>query len=290
MAFELPGGLVTFQRMKVSASPVQVKTAGGGGIDLKIKAFPNTRPSLTMVSQSVSNRGHFSTGLTQEEQDFLEPKLGLAKGELSSVVPDLGNPEKVRNCYWLQQRAFMEIPVHKPRILDLSIPLDYLHYKALSQLKTVEVGMAAYNANPEAEYVMIKEEDVVKEKYTSISSKKKAYQFIRDWTTSNYSDYLFAQGQDPRHLSPDALEGQVGEAIEKNPDYFLKQVQDPTYKEKVLIGEWVRLGAIIQRGKSYTTVEGAPLASSLEEMVDFLSDKQKQGVKLEIMKLAKQGK
>lgn len=281
---------MTFQRMKVSSSPVQIKTAGGGGIDAKIKAFPNTRPSLTQVGASVSKRGHFATGLTLEEQAYLEPELGLEKGQLSSIIPDMENAEKVRNCYWLQRRAFMEIPVHKPRILDLGVALDYLHFKVISQLKTVEVGMSAYNANPEAEYVMIKESDVVKEKYTSISSKKKAYQAIAAWTTANYSDYLFAQGQDPRHLSPDALEGQVGEAIEKNPDYFLKQVQDATYKEKVLIGEWVRLGAIIQRGKSYTTLEGAPLASSLEEMVDFLSDKQKNGLKIEIMKLAKQGK
>ena len=281
---------MTFQRMKESTSPVQMKTAGGGGIDLKLKAFPNTRPSMTMVGQSTSKRGHFSTGLTQEEQDYLEPQLGLEKGQLSSVIPDMGNPDKTRNCYWLQQRSWMEVPVHKPRVLDLSIPADYLHYKALSQLSIVEVGMAAYNANPQAEYVMIKEADVEKEKGSTISAKKKAYILTSDWTTTQYSDFLFAQGEDPRNLSPTTLERKVGEVIEKNPDYFLKQVVDKTYKEKVLIGEWVRLGAIIQRGKSYTTVEGQPLAASLEEMVDFLSDKHKKGVKLEIMKLAKERK
>ncbi|MDO7847621.1 hypothetical protein Q5H92_14730 [Hymenobacter sp. M29] len=276
--------------MKSSTSPVQVKTAGGGGVDVKIKSFPNTRPNFTQAAMSGSKRGHFATGLTPEEERGLEPLLGLKEGQLSSIVPDLTNPEKVKECYYLDNRARITLPVGKPITLDLSNPIDFFQYKVASQMEKVEVGMAAYLANPQAEYVLIKEEDVVKEKYTSISSKKKAYQFIQDWTTTNYSDYLFAQGQDPRHLSPDALEGQVGEAIEKNPDYFLKQVQDKTYKEKVLIGEWVRLGAIIQRGKSYTTVEGQPLASSLEEMVDFLSDKQKQGVKLEIMKLAKDRK
>lgn len=283
MTFTLPGGLVAFHRMKQATSPVQIKTAAGGGIATNLKSFPNTRPSFTQVGMSESKKGHFSTGLTQEEQEYLEPALGLEKGQLSSIIPDMANPEKVRNCYWLQPRATVELPVHGPRTLDLSVAHDYLQYKVLSQMQSVAVGMKEYNAKSEAVFVLIKEEDVQQEKFAKVSSKKKAYQHITDWTSTQYSDYLWAQGEDPRHLNPDALEGKVGEAIEKNPDYFLKQVTDKVYKEKVQIGELVRLGVLECRGSAYK-FNGAPLADSLEEMVDFMQDKQKQGQKIEILK------
>lgn len=284
MTFVLPGGLVTFQRMKLSTSPVQIKTdKSGGGVDAKIKAFPNTRPAKTQVAMSASKRGHFATGLTLEEQTYLEPELGLEKGQLTSIIPNMDSPEKIKACYWLQTHAQIELPVQKPIILDLGTPFDYLQYKALTQMKLVAVGMKAYLADSEAEFVLIKEEDVQQETFTKVSAKKKAFQFIVDWTTSQYSDYLWAQGEDPRHLNPDAMEGKVGELIEKNPDYFLKQVTDKVYKEKVQIGELVRLGVLEVRGKAYK-FNGAPLADSLEEMVDFMQDKQKQGIKVEILK------
>ena len=214
----------------------------------------------------VDSRGHYITGLTEEEEREFEIKLHMDKGTLSRYNRD----------YWSRFRIKVE---KDGRTLDLSLTSDALEYKVLQAMDIVANSEAEKVDCPHAEYVLTSLEQEAKAESAIIKLKREAY---KEFGGMNYKDmeaFLKVIGKRVSEgTDGEILEAALGKEIEGDPANFLNIIKDPHFKMKVFIDDCRAAGAIVRMGSKYMLKGGDIIGYDLDETISYLSKDENQDV------------
>lgn len=221
------------------------------------------------LQPSVSRKtGQLVTGLTKEDETRLEEALFMDKGTLN----------KFNTKFWADY--WIRIPKDGLK-LDLSNPEDELKYLVLKADHKVATSENDAQCNMYAEFVMTSEESEAKFQSTKIKIKKDAYSKFSKMTFTEQINFLkvYEGGKNKIGLSatPEFLESTVGTIVEENPEAFLKTLEDPYFKVKVLIEDCIAARAVQKMGTKYfITGNPDPIGMTLLDTIETLNDPKNQ--------------
>lgn len=220
-------------------------------------------------SAPLAGKGRVANPLTREEQDFLE---GLLDKDL--------NPYKnFKENFYIKH--FVRL-TNEMKILDLSLPEDYLDYKVLL-LQKDEIAQSGKDKFSKGTYkYFIDDLDYEdKTRYKSTTAKKEAYKWIgklEDKGKTAMIDFLnvFYRTKPGKRaddtMSIEALTNLLDAALEDNIDEFLHLAGDPEYDTKVFIHKALQVRALSKEGNVYSLPDGTPIAKSEDEVILWLKD------------------
>lgn len=241
--------------------------------------------AVTYITVPVlASTGTYVNVLTNDEKNFLEEKMGLAKNALSIYL-------KVDN-YW---ENYMVRLIKGDNFLDLSNPDDYIKYKVLLANKDlIAPSISALNDMPKAtyKYVIIAENEEAREENKNLSATMSAYVKLGEIKDDKDIIKFVVETLDGRPLSRDSkltyITAQAYKLIQANPKLFLQVCNDPLLKTKVLISKCINYGVIAKRGDYlYTADTNTPLCENNEEPVfsvaaRFLNSPKHQDIKFSL--------
>ena len=219
------------------------------------------------IVPAIDGRGRYSTGLTEEDEKFLEDKMNLSKGTLSSYNKEFWGKFRIR----VQKDGNSLDPQNSYS--------DLLEYKVLMAHELVANSEVEKMDSPLAEYVLtnIQQEAEVESKI--FVTKRNAYQ---EFATMSYEDmvsYLKVVGKRvSEDTSREIVEAAVGKDIEAAPKNFMNVIKDPAFKLKVFITDCIAKGALIKNGSKYSLKGGDIIGYSLEETIVYLAKEENQEV------------
>ena len=188
--------------------------------------------------------GDLKNPLTDDEKEFLESFMGLEPGALSVY-------KKEKNYWW----NFQVILQKEDNYLDLKSPDDYIKYKVLLlNDNLIAPGLDALQSKPKAtyEYVVIREEEEANVNKKRINSTMEAYKEYGKIEDDASALRLVAETITGKPYAATTkliiLQDKVDGYIKQDAKLFLKIVQDPMFKTKVLIREAIDAGVISNRG------------------------------------------
>lgn len=214
--------------------------------------------------------GMFVNVLTDSEKAFLENVMGLEYNALSVY-------KKVNN-FWDDSNdvGISRVKLKKQdNYLDLSNPDDYIKYKILLANKDyIAPSLQELQDRPKAtyQYVIIAEGEESKEAKLNMSNTMMCYKEFGK--IENDIDILRTiietiEGKPTSRTSKlEFLQTRINNLIQADSKMFLRVVQDPLLKTKVLIKKAIENGIISCRGEHlYLTSNNTPLCEYNEEPV-----------------------
>ncbi len=210
------------------------------------------------LDATIRKEGYFKTGLTLDEQNTLERKLGLSEGTLSPSSE-----------YW---RTFYVRLNSDIRTLDLDNPADYLDYKILQVNKRrIASSYADAKLNPEALYVLVNEEAEAIQKNSKRQEKSKAYVTFSNMTPNEMRKFLFLEGIKADNISDEIVREKIGDIIESKPEKFNKTFEDDQFESKVFIHTLKAYGILTVR-KQQWYYNDTMLGLDEESTISWLKD------------------
>ena len=238
--------------------------------------------------------GQYAKVLTDDEQAFLEQRMGLKPGDMS--------PTKVEDNFWDREGVCVLLNKFN-NFLDLSMPMDYVKYKILLACHDfVCPSLADFARMPMESYrfVIVKEDEEMDKRKSDMDDKKEAYKAF--WRVEDDSDTLRAviEFVENRQLAPTTkltvLKSRCDQLINNNAKVFLSVITDPLLPTKVLIRQATELGVVVRRNQFYYMREGdLPLCGQNEESTlpvaaRWLNQPKNQDLLFKIQELVKQRK
>ena len=224
--------------------------------------------SKYMVTTPLLRNGLFANVLTKAEMKYLEYAMGLEPGAL--------NVYKRENNFWddSNPNGLGRIVLEKgDNYFDKSKPLDYIKLKVLmANSDKIAPSMKELQDRPKVTYrfVIINENDTVKEANTKVTAKAQAY--MEFGKISENKDILrtvieIIEGKPTASNNKlEFLQGKVGDLIESNTKLFLNTVRDPLLGNKILIKKAIEAGIIANRGNYMYLRDGnLPLCGNNQE-------------------------
>lgn len=207
------------------------------------------------------DKGRMKNILTKEEKEGLE----FLMGRDLSIYGD----------FWKGYRKGGMFPIalgKDDRILNLTVPEDYITWKVLLNTNLVANSLDDYKNKYRAsyKYVMVKENEGAQVEEERINSKAEAYEFYSNISGSVDSmRYVLRKIGKHTHSGQDStfLRKEIGKAIEieKDRNTILKLSKDKLIKEKILLEEGFSLGVIDRISGQYFTKENEPIAGEGDE-------------------------
>lgn len=214
------------------------------------------------------------TGLTKEDEERLEQVLKLEKGTLSAY----------NNAFWGDFKSAIRIDKNG-LVLDIDNPKDEIIYKNLlahPDVANSEEEMDGENA-PYYKYLITSEEIAAKVKNERYKTKRDAYKMFGKTTTANLRNFLKLAGKKADESStPDFVESEVCEIIERDPQQFIDIMSDKDFDMKVFVYDCIGIRSVIKKGPKYLINGGDQIGMSLEETVSYLKDPMNQDVYLSL--------
>lgn len=221
--------------------------------------------------------GGYATGLTREEQLYLEAITGYKLHNRFSMEVD--------HPFFGTATARLKLE-NRSTVLRLNIATDYIKYKiaiasALVANSLLDIENGLY---PEAEFYIHNEQQVAEKEAVKVNMKTKAYVKLGSMTQSQQAELVQILGNKTvRGLSLEMITTEVGAIIENNPASFLKYAEmDSTevgVRAKIL--ECINKN-ILTRENSAVLYMREQIASNFEESVQFFKDPQNQKMKIAI--------
>lgn len=188
--------------------------------------------------------GELKNPLTDDEKEFLENYMGLEPNSLSIY-------KKERNYWW----NFQVVLQKEDNYLDLSSPDDYIRYKVLLlNDNLIAPNLQTLQNYPKAtyEYVIIREEEEANVNKKRINSTMEAYKEYGKIEEDAAALRLVIETLTGKPYSSTTklivMQDKADTLIKQDAKLFLKTVQDPMFKTKVLIREAIEAGVISNRG------------------------------------------
>lgn len=217
--------------------------------------------AVDYLTTPVTRSGQYVNVLTNDEMKFLEHQMGLPKGALSVY--------RKEDNYW----DTLSIPLvgKSDTILDLSIPEDYIMYKALLANKYLVCGSAEeLKAAPKRSYryVLIRENEAIESDNIQMNNILKATvrfgELKNDYPTIKFITEMVVGKPISRSTGLDFIQNQCFDKLQQNPKVFLSFANDPLLDTKVLIRECVEYG-IVRRQANFYYVDNKPLCNDNAE-------------------------
>lgn len=205
--------------------------------------------------------GRLVTGLTsEEEKKYLAPILGLDPADVTW-------PNKVRE-FWTKYKVLL---TDKKRELNLEIPEDLIMYKFLCAHKEVAKSHEDILNKPFALFVMTDVESDAKTKNKSLNKKRMAYAYYDEMTPSERRDMCRLYKKNSTTTTDSVIENTLMEEIEKDADTFILFYEDANKVTKILIEKFIQQG-IIKQKKNDFSYNGDYIASSIEDLCNYMED------------------
>ena len=214
----------------------------------------------------------YVTGLSENEQKWLESELGYAPGTLN----------KTNKIFWGDYKVTVG---YDSKTLNTSNPRDFLDYKLLSVNSRVANGTTAENL-AHADFLMTCEE-VEAQSYNKLYEvKQKAFEEFGKMSIKDMQDFTKVYNNGKTKVThghtPDQIRSMIGKIVDEKPKEFLEQVRNPNYKSYIFIQDALSSGALSTINRKYYLAGEVDPIGTLEETVEFFNDPKNQGTKLAI--------
>jgi len=213
------------------------------------------------------NTGKFPdllAGLEEKEKAQLASAISKSLDEL--------NPYKREDNFWAAYEVKLDRNI---KVLDLSLPFDFLDYLVLKSNKNLVAPSASEKFSKGSyKWCLVDEEEEVQEKRKSSDKKKDAYKFLGklEGNESRMKDFLMIYGKKaPFDANKDWLVSQLDSIIDSDIDGFLAIATDANFDIKLDIEKALSAKALERKGVKYY-LPGGDSIGTLQETIDFLKD------------------
>jgi hypothetical protein len=245
--------------------PLNSELKGGG---VKVILDDQKRVKIQKYMES------FPNGMTQKE--FFEKELGV----------DLNPTSEADKNFWRSDRRGRVVITKEGMTLNLNHSLDMLKYLILiSNRMLISPSYDERTLKATYEFMIVDESKVTSQKLEEANVKSQAYIKFAEVTNSRSSiiGFIKSLGRTiPATASDEWLKGEVLNAVDNSPKYFLEVVNHPQYDERIFVQEAIEAGAIIRKGeKRYVLDNGAELGD-LNDTINYLLNPDNQESKMRI--------
>jgi hypothetical protein len=225
-------------------------------------AFRFSRTVEELTVQRDRHTGLLNTGLTAEDETRLEKALKLESGGLSRY-----NTE-----YWSKFKV--KVPKEGIVLSPFSSPTDEVAWRVMLVHQHVANSLAEKNKTGFETYVMHSEEEEAENLNKEINTKLEAYKKLGEMSETQLVNFLKVYGKNPgKDSSLDFIKAQVGKIADTQPQYFLDTMNNPNYKMNVFIKNCLEKGILKEAAGKYFRPGGEALGYSIEQTIDFLSNR-----------------
>lgn len=214
--------------------------------------------------------GRFKTGLTSEEQAKFEVDLNLPKGTLSASA---------ENTWWGDNISFT-FDRNKANRFIIDSPMSELKYKVLLASSKVAKSELERHKNPNAIFYIVDNELKAQAESAQADEKFEAMELLMKLNTQERRSALRLFGKKGvDNLSEVVVKSELIKQIEKDPKEFSSILSDKRLKVRMVAEELVDYGIIGKHGHYYKNGDDT-VASSTDELIDYLEDLKNQSVLL----------
>ena len=231
-------------------------------------------------SVPITHGGVFVTGLNDKQQDAFEILMNLKPGTLSPY----------NSFYWGDKNNYIKITKDGKKLDCDNVILDKLHYLNL-KASVFEGGIVALSKmevdmNPMCELLIKSEEKEAKVNSEKLTLKSKAFARVRKASDKELRDYLRVYEKKVKLNDTsdyELINGAILEIVDRSPEVFLKNIDDPSFKDFILLEDLMDNKIIRQTNSGISTADGQPLGKDLTEAVVNLRSPDKQELKLSLV-------
>ena len=210
------------------------------------------------------------TGLTKEEENWLEQELLMPGGTLSKYNLD----------YWGDYANAIKIPKEGIEIMPYDNPKDYIIFKNLTVHPRVALSEAMKglpkneNSTITTDYVMTSLEQEAAIKTTKFKIKKDAYRLLDTLDVETMRNmYKICTGKTIGiDASTSIIESMIMEFIESNPQKFLEAYKDDDRALKMFINNALECKAIVKKGQSIYLNGGERIGINIDDTISYLKN------------------
>lgn len=148
------------------------------------------------------------TGLSGEEQSFLESKLGLKVGELDHYIT---------NPFW--QEYYIKLK-YNTEMLNLESPSDYLKYKIL--VASEKCAQSVDEISPESLFYLEDIENTTEKLSSKADLKLEATELFAKFSAEDRKKLLKIYGENPTGNTDKFIKGMLFDKLESNPKQFIE--------------------------------------------------------------------
>lgn len=214
--------------------------------------------------------GRFKTGLTAVEQARFESDLNLPKGSLSASA---------ENTWWGENISFT-FDNNKPNRFIIDSPMSELKYKVLLASSKIAKSELEKHKNPNAKFYIVDNELRAQVETAQADDKFEAMELLMKLNTEERRAALRLFGKKGvDSLSEVVVKAELIKQIDKDSKEFSSILSDKRLKVRMIAEELVDYGIIGKNGHYYKNGDDT-IASSTDELIDYLEDLKNQSVLL----------
>ncbi len=240
--------------------------------------FQFTGCETWLVPPKNSQTGQRITGLTEEDERRLELKMRLAPGTLNKYNDDFWSGYKIK------------IP-KEGRILFLENPKDELDILVLKANPKVANSAMEVADSPGASHYLTSVEKEAEVSNVKDRSERVAIKKYGQLSTQDMIDtlrvYSLLSGKASAKITKstpvDLIESTLYNKLKEDSEEFMRIVEDPSFKTKVLIDNLVAKKILLRSGSKYLVYGTSDaLGSTLQDTIDYLENPHNQSVLIEM--------
>lgn len=224
--------------------------------------------STTTFGVELGNDGRYKTGLTAKEQADFEEALGLKKGDLA--------PSKE----WWGENIEFRFENNKPNRFIIDSPMSQLRYKVLLNSSKIAKSEVEIKKNPNAIFFIVDNEAKAKMETEAADYKFDALEIMMKLPAEEKRASLRLFGKrGVDNMSELVVKAELLKQIDKDAKGFSTLMRDKKLKNRLLIEEFLDYGIITRNGHYFRNGDDT-IASSTEELVEYIEDLKNQSVVL----------
>lgn len=227
-----------------------------------------------LVPHKNAQTGQRQTGLNEDQERDLEKRLRMPVGTLSKYNED----------YW----ANYKIKVQKEgRIFSLDNPKDELDVLVLRANKFVSNSQQEVLDSPTAMFYLSSVEKEAEVNNASEKNERMAIKKFGQLSATEMTDvlnvYSLLTGRSgklkiTKDTAVDLIETTLYNKVKEDPTEFLRIIEDPQFKTRVLIDRLVSSKVLMRSGAKYVVYGGDTIGATLQDTIDYLEDPYNQEV------------
>lgn len=208
--------------------------------------------------------GSYKTGITPEEQKWLEKQMNKKDGEFGTA-----------SSFW-QDYVFKikesDLSADGGVEFDLTNPMDFINYKICIQSPKVRNKPDEISQWPQAKYVLVDTDVEIDEAVKVIDLKREAYKLFDSISSIKRRDAVkLLTGKKVTGFSEGNITKLLDEIIVRNPKEFIDLVNSDTFPYLVLVRNLLDYN-ILRNEKGFIMYGETKLGNTVEDAAYFLSN------------------
>ena len=224
--------------------------------------------STTTFGVEISRDGRYKTGLTPKEQAEFEKELGLKEGTLAP------------SSEWWGDNIEFRFENTKPNRMLIDSPMSRLRYRVLLASSKVANSELDVKKSPNALFYIVDGEAKAKVETEQADYEFEAHDLIRSLSVDEKRAALRLFGRKGvDNMSENVVKAELLKEIRKDAKGFSSILKDKRLKTRLLAEELIDYGIISKNGYYFRNGDDT-IASSTDELIDYLEDIKNQSVLL----------